>query len=74
MGPTTSNHIFGIRSDVMLHLLRIFARKTYPMADENQVKQLVPLLHTQLYEKMQTGDTSVWAALMWLLCGSWVIQ
>lgn len=59
MGPVTSNHIFGIRSDVMLHLLRIFARKTYPMADENQVKQLVPLLHTQLYEKMQTGDTSV---------------
>lgn len=59
MGPVTSNHIFGIRSDVMLQLLRIQARKSYPMADENQIKQLVPLLLQQLYEKMQTGDTSV---------------
>lgn len=43
----------------MLQLLRIYARKIYPTADENQIKQLVPLLLQQLYEKMQTGDTSV---------------
>lgn len=59
MGPVTSNTIFGFRSDVLLKLLNLQARATYPAADENQIKQLVPLLLQQLYERMQNGDTSV---------------
>ena len=58
-GPVTSNTIFGFRSDVLLKLLNLQARKTYPNADENQIKQLVPLLLQQLYERMTKGDTSV---------------
>lgn len=59
MGPVTSNIIFGFRSDVILKLLNLYARQTYPTIDEHQLKQLVPLLLQQLYEKMRTGDTSV---------------
>lgn len=59
MGPVTSNQIFGFRSDVLLKLLNIQARKTYPSADDNQIKALVPLLLQQLYERMHNGDTSV---------------
>lgn len=59
MGPTTSNTIFGFRSDVLLKLLNLLARRYHPTATEQQVNQLVPLLLQQLYERMQKGDTSV---------------
>lgn len=59
LGPVTSNQIFGFRTDVLLKLLNLFARKTYPTADENQINRLVPLLLQQLYEQMQKADTTV---------------
>lgn len=59
MGPLTSNQIFGFRTDVLLKLLNLLARKTYPTADEHQVNRLVPLLLQQLYEQMQKADTTV---------------
>lgn len=59
MGPVTSNTIYGFRSDIMLNLLSLYARKQHPTANDTQVKQLVPLLLTQLHEKMNLGDTSV---------------
>lgn len=59
MGPTTSNMIFGFRSDVLLKLLNLLARSYHPTATDQQVSQLVPLLLQQLYERMQKGDPSV---------------
>lgn len=59
MGPVTSNTIYGFRSDVMLSLLSLYARTQHPTATDLQIKQLVPLLLTQLHEKMNLGDTSV---------------
>lgn len=59
MGPTTSNMIFGFRSDILLKLLNLLARRFHPTATDQQVTQLVPLLLQQLYERMQKGDPSV---------------
>lgn len=59
MGPVTSNQIFGFRTDVLLKLLNLLARKTYPTADDSQVNRLVPLLLQQFYEQMQKADTTV---------------
>lgn len=59
MGPVTSNNIFGFRSDIMLNLLSLYGRKQHPTANDSQIKQLVPLLLTQLQEKITLGDRSV---------------
>lgn len=59
MGPVTSNTIYGFRSDIMLNLLSMYGRTQHPTANDMQIKQLVPLLLTQLHEKMNLGDTSV---------------
>ncbi|KAG4079249.1 hypothetical protein HA402_006972 [Bradysia odoriphaga] len=66
MGPVTSNTIYGFRSDIMLNLLSMYARKQHPTANDTQIKQLVPLLLTQLHEKMNLGDTSMYADLVLL--------
>lgn len=57
--PVTSNMIFGFRSDVLLRLLNIKARKDNPMFSDFEIRQLVPLLLQQLYHQMEAGDTSV---------------
>lgn len=58
-GPVTSNQIFGFRSDILLQLLNIKARRDYPSATTQAVTGIVPLLLKHLYETMQSGDTTV---------------
>lgn len=57
--PVTSNMIFGFRSDILLRLLNVKARKDNPMFSDNEIRQLVPLLLQQLYHQMEAGDPSV---------------
>lgn len=64
MGPVTSNMIFGFRSDILLRLLNIKARKDNPLFTEYELKQLVPLLLQQLYHQMEAGDTSLYQSLI----------
>lgn len=59
MGPVTSNHMFGIRTDVLLQLLRIYARNTYPGAEERNINELVPLLLQQLTQMVSAGNLTV---------------
>lgn len=58
-GPVTSNHIFGFRSDVLLQLLNVKARRDYPGASQQALGGIVPVLLKHLYETMQIGDSSV---------------
>lgn len=55
-GPVTSNNIFGFRTDILLQLLNIKARRAYPT---NNVSDIVPMLLKHLYETMEKNDTSV---------------
>lgn len=55
-GPVTSNQIYGFRSDVLLQLLNIKAKRDYP---DQPVANLVPLLLNQLYTTMNNNDFSV---------------
>lgn len=56
-GPVTSNNIFGFRTDILLQLLNIKARRSYP--GTHNVSDIVPLLLKHLYETMEKNDTSV---------------
>lgn len=56
-GPVTSNNIFGFRTDILLQLLNIKARRAYPGAQN--VSDIVPMLLKHLYETMEKNDTSV---------------
>lgn len=58
-GPVTSNQIYGFRTDILLQLLNIRARKEYPDANQQSIAQIVPLLLKHLYETMDKNDTSV---------------
>lgn len=58
-GPVTSNQIFGFRTDVLLQLLNLRARKEYPQASQQSIAQIVPLLLKHLYETMGNGNPSV---------------
>lgn len=56
-GPVTSNNIFGFRTDILLQLLNIKARRTYP--GTSNISDIVPMLLKHLYETMEKNDTSV---------------
>lgn len=56
-GPVTSNNIFGFRTDILLQLLNIKARRIYP--GTSNVSEIVPTLLKHLYETMEKNDTSV---------------
>lgn len=58
-GPVTSNQIYGFRTDILLQLLNIRARKEYPEANQQSIAQIVPLLLKHLYDTMDKNDTSV---------------
>lgn len=56
-GPVTSNNIFGFRTDILLQLLNIKARRAYP--GTTNISEIVPMLLKHLYETMEKNDTSV---------------
>lgn len=56
-GPVTSNNIFGFRTDILLQLLNIKARRAYP--GTTNISDIVPMLLKHLYETMEKNDTSV---------------
>lgn len=56
-GPVTSNNIFGFRTDILLQLLNIKARRSYP--GTSNISDIVPMLLKHLYETMEKNDTSV---------------
>lgn len=56
-GPVTSNNIFGFRTDILLQLLNIKARRAYP--GTQNISEIVPMLLKHLYETMEKNDTSV---------------
>lgn len=56
-GPVTSNNIFGFRTDILLQLLNIKARRAYP--GTQNISDIVPMLLKHLYETMEKNDTSV---------------
>lgn len=58
-GPVTSNNIFGFRTDVLLQLLNLKARKENPAMTDAQVNQVIPYLVQQLYRQMANNDLSV---------------
>lgn len=58
-GPVTSNNIFGFRTDVLLQLLNLKARKENPAMTDAQVGQVIPYLVQQLYRQMANNDLSV---------------
>lgn len=58
-GPVTSNNIFGFRTDILLRLLSLKARKENPTITDAQVNQVIPYLVQQLYRQMATNDLSV---------------
>lgn len=58
-GPVTSNNIFGFRTDILLRLLNLKARKENPAMTDHQVTQAIPYLVQLLYRQMGSGDLSV---------------
>jgi transcriptional regulator ATRX len=58
-GPTTSNNIFGIRTDILLKLLSMKARLDNPSLNDSQVKHAIPLLMQELYRQMERGELTV---------------
>lgn len=56
-GPVTSNTIFGFRTDILLQLLNIKARRLYP--DIANISDAVPVLLQHLYKTMGDNDLSV---------------
>lgn len=58
-GPVTSNNIFGFRTDILLQLLNLKARKENPAMTDAQVNQVIPYLVQQLYRQMANNDLSV---------------
>jgi transcriptional regulator ATRX len=57
--PVTSNLIFGIRSDILLRLLTLKARKDNPMFTNQEVQQYIPYLTQELYKQVQEGELTV---------------
>ncbi|XP_063705837.1 transcriptional regulator ATRX homolog [Culicoides brevitarsis] len=63
-GPVTSNMIYGFRSDVLLNLLRIKLRQTYPHMPETQINTAVPTLVQELYAQMKQGEITLYQELV----------
>lgn len=63
-GPVTSNNIFGFRSDVLLNLLRIKCRTTFPHMPETQINTMVPQLVQELYAQMKQGEITLYQELV----------
>lgn len=63
-GPVTSNMIYGFRSDVLLNLLRIKLRQTYPHMPETQINTAVPTLVQELCAQMKQGEITLYQELV----------
>uniref|UniRef100_A0A336K786 CSON004121 protein n=1 Tax=Culicoides sonorensis TaxID=179676 RepID=A0A336K786_CULSO len=63
-GPVTSNMIYGFRSDVLLNLLRIKLRQTFPHMPETQINTTVPQLVQELYAQMKQGEITLYQELV----------
>lgn len=65
-GPVTSNMIFGIRSDIMLHLLNVKARQDHPSLSEAESRQMVPHLLKELYSQIEKGEVTLYQNILTL--------
>lgn len=65
-GPVTSNMIFGIRSDIMLHLLNVKARQDHPSLSEAEARQMVPHLLKELYSQIEKGEVTLYQNILTL--------
>lgn len=63
-GPVTSNNLFGFRTDILLQLLNLKARKENPAMTDDQLKQVIPYLVQQLYRQMSNNDLSLYNSLI----------
>lgn len=58
-GPISSNKIFGFRTDILLQLLQLKARKDSPMIPIQSIGNLIPLYMQRLNSEMNSGDPTV---------------